>query len=128
MKIKDELNKLGESDIYSLILFALYKIKDIPEYSTLSELAFIIDKESLLRLCEYFGGLTIKIPTIDDIESLVYSLLLYQHVDIEGLDFEESVETIGKRSSDMRKIKSNYMELKEILEKYEFGKRKRIRG
>ena len=35
--IRDDLAKLSDNDIYSLILFALYKIKNIPEYSTLSE-------------------------------------------------------------------------------------------
>ena len=52
------------------------KIKDLPEYSTLSELAYILDKKSLLKLCEYFGGITMTIPTIEDLENLTKSLLL----------------------------------------------------
>ena len=77
MKTTQELNNLKSQDIYSLILFALYKLREIPEYSTLSELAYIVDKENLLKLCEYFGGTTIHIPTIDELESILYSLLLY---------------------------------------------------
>ena len=65
MTIKEELNQLKETDVYSMLLFVLYKMRGIEEYSILSELAYILDKKNLLNLCEYFGGLTIKIPTID---------------------------------------------------------------
>lgn len=118
MRIKEELVKLKEMDIYSLILFSLFKLRDIPEYSTLSELAYILDKDNLLKLCEYFGGITIKIPTIDELESLVYSLVLYQYVDIDKMDYKDAINIIGHKSSDLRKVKSDYIKLKEILSKY----------
>ena len=54
--IKNNLNKLTESDIWSFILFALFKMREIPEYTSLSELVYILDKTTLLKLCEYFGG------------------------------------------------------------------------
>ena len=123
MRIKEELSKLKDTDIYSLMLFALYKIKDVPEYSTLSELVYILDKESLLKLCEYFGGLTIKIPTIDELEMLVYTLILYQWVNIDGMDYEEAIKQIGHKSTDLRIVKSNYIELCKILEEYKFNAR-----
>ena len=121
MRIKEELVKLKEMDIYSLILFSLFKLRDIPEYSTLSELAYILDKDNLLKLCEYFGGITIKIPTIDELESLVYSLVLYQYVDIDKMDYKDAINIIGHKSSDLRKVKSDYIKLKEILSKYTIG-------
>ena len=123
MKIKDELLKLKDTDIYSLILFALYKIHDLPEYSTLSEMAYLLDKESLLKLCEYFGGLTIKIPTVDELESLVYSLVLYQWVNIDGMSYDKAVEQIGCKSSELRAIKSQYLEMCKILDNYTFNPR-----
>ena len=79
-KLNNEISKLNEKETYSLILFALFKLMNIPEYSTLSELVYILDKETLLKLCGYFGGLTIKIPTIQELESIVYSLILYQYL------------------------------------------------
>ena len=39
MTIKEELNNLKTTDLFSLLLFVLYKIRDIEEYSTISELA-----------------------------------------------------------------------------------------
>jgi hypothetical protein len=58
-RVKNELLNIKELDIYSLILFALFKLRDIPDYLALSELVFLMDKKELLKLCEYFGGMTI---------------------------------------------------------------------
>ena len=35
--IKDSVNSLHLSDIYSLMLFILYKVQEIPDYAVLSE-------------------------------------------------------------------------------------------
>ena len=114
------LNSLKERDLYSLSLFCLYKLIGIPEYSSLSEMAYILDKESLLNLCEYFGGQMIKIPTIDELESLVYSLLLYQYVKIEKMDYADAIALIGHESKDLRAVKANYRKLVEVLSEYSF--------
>ena len=122
MKIKEETLKLKEMDIYSLIIFALFKIKDMPEYEVVSELAYVLDKDNLLKLCEFFGGMTIQIPTIDELESLAYTLALHQFVDIEGKSYDEAIKIIGHNSSDLRKVKSDYLKLKEIMSQYNFGR------
>jgi len=121
VKIKEESLKLKEMEIYSLMLFVLFKLRDIPEYASLSELAFILDKDNLLKLCEYFGGVTITIPTIDELESLVYSLVLYQYVDVEKMSYKDAIDIIGHKSSDLRKVKSDYNRMKDILSKYKIG-------
>ena len=124
MRIKEEVNKLKSQDIYSLMLFALFKLKDVPEYSSLSELVYILDKDSLLKLCEYFGGMTIKIPTIKELESMVYLLLLYQYVNVENIEYSEAVKLIGIESSKLRQIKSQYAEMCKILDQYDFVQEK----
>ena len=123
MKIKEKLLTFKDIDIWSLILFSLYKIKDIPEYSTISELAYILDKDNMLKLCEYFGGLTIRIPTIDELEDLVYALVLYQHINIDKMSYDDAIKLIGEKSSNLRNIKFNYLKVCEILDKYDFDKR-----
>lgn len=122
MKIKEDISKLKDVDVYSLILFTLYKMQDIPEYSAISELAYILDKDNLLKLCEYFGGTTIKIPTIEELETLVYSLVLYQYVNINGMPFKQATEIIGHKSSELRKVKTAYAQLCKVLEKYSFNR------
>ena len=125
MRIKERLLTFKDVDIWSLMLFTLYKIKDLPEYSPISELAFILDKDNMLKLCEYFGGLTIKIPTIDELEEIVYALVLYQHVNIDGMEYDEAVKLLGEKSSNLRNIKSGYLKVCEVLNNYEFNKRER---
>ena len=121
--ISNGLSTLKERDFYSLSLFTLYKLIGISEYSSISELAYVLDKENLLNLCEYFGGQTIKIPTTEELESLVYSLLLYQYVKIEHKDYEEACELIGRENKDLRTVKANYRKLCNVLENYEFVSR-----
>ena len=123
MKIKENLMTFKDADIWTLILFTLYKIKDLPEYSSICELAYVLDKDNMLKLCEYFGGMTITIPTIDDLENLVYALVLYQHVNIDGMDYDDAVKMLGEKSSNLRTIKANYVKVCEVLSEYTFSKR-----
>ena len=120
MTIKEELNQLKETDVYSMLLFILYKVKDTEEYSVLSELVYVLDKPNLLNLCEYFGGLTIKIPTIDELESLLHSLLLYQYIEIDGLSYDDAIAKFGFDSFELRTIKKNYKKISKLLENYSF--------
>lgn len=121
-RLKESLQKLKETDIYSLLLFALFKLRGNPEYSSLSRLVFILDKENFLNLIENFGGTTIRIPTTEELESLVFSLSLYEYVDIEHMDYDEAIKIIGHKSSDLRKVKSDYIKLKNIMKDYDFSK------
>lgn len=123
MSVKSEVSKLKETDIWSLLLFVLFKIKDTDEFSSLSELAYILDKNSLLKLCEYFGGSTITIPTIDELEHLVYGLLLYQYVDIDKLDYNDALAKIYSEGTSKAEIKLAYKKIKETLDTYTFTSR-----
>lgn len=123
IKTQNSLNNLKERDIYSLGLFCLYKLINVPELSSLSELAYVLDKKNLLSLCEYFGGQTIKIPTIKELEDLVYSLLLYQYVKIDKIEYDDALALIGHESSDLRAVKANYRKLLEVLDNYTFNVR-----
>lgn len=125
MTIKEELERLKTMDVFSLLLFILYKVRDIDEYSTISELAYVLDRENLLKLCEYFGGLTIQIPTINELENIINSLLIYQYVNIDGYDYKEAIKKIGFESHELRKVKKEYNKIVEILDKYSFEARDR---
>lgn len=121
MTIKEELNNLKTTDIYSLLLFVLYKLRHVPEYSGISQLAFVLDEENFLNFCEYFGGLTIKVPTIKELQDIVDALLMYQYIDIDKMSYDEAVEKIGFSSSQMRRVKKVYTNIKSILKEYNFG-------
>ena len=121
MSIHKELDKLTNSDIYSLMLFALYKSNEIPEYSSLSQLSYILDKSNLLKLCEFYGGTTIYIPTIYELETLLNALLLYQKVDIEHREIEEELDKMRASTGTTTEIRKFYLLLKDVLNKYSFN-------
>lgn len=125
MTIKEELQKLHEPDIWSLLLFVLFKIKDVPEYSGISELAYILDRKNLLKLCEYFGGTTITIPTIEELETLVYGLLLYQYINIESILEEDAIVMISREGLNIKNVRTAYSKIKDTLQNYELTARSR---
>ena len=121
MNIRTELEQLKTSDIYSLMLFALYKANDAPEYLALSQLSYLLDKDSLLKLCQFYGGMTITIPTIKQLESLLNALLLYQHIDIEKLDYESAIKLFTDKGVDESLLVKKYAIIKELLKDYTFN-------
>jgi hypothetical protein len=120
--ISRTLNNLKAPDVYSLMLFALYKLKDVKEYSTLSELAYSLDKESLFNFLSVFGGLTIKIPTVKELQEVVYGLLVYQQANIEGKNPEDSIKSIAKNMGvTYQSVKDVYVKLCDVLSNYDFS-------
>jgi hypothetical protein len=119
---KEKLNSLETTDVYSLMLFALYKIKDIPEYSTLSELVYILDKESLFNFLEYYGGATITIPTLDEFNQIIRGLILYQAVNLEGVEFNKAFKNLEDefQNNDTKEV---YFKLVQLLDKYDFRRK-----
>ena len=73
-----------------------------------------------------FGGQTITIPTMDEMQSLVYSLLLYQYVKVDNMRYEDAIELLGHESCELRQVKSRYLALCKVLENYTFVTRSNI--
>lgn len=118
-KIVESLNSLNKTDIYSLMLFTLFKMKDLPEYSTLSELSYILDGENLTKFLSYYGGLTIKVPTLEEMRLVLQALLLYQYVNIENGDFDEALTVVADEFP-AEEVKKVYTSLCNVIQNYEF--------
>ncbi len=118
-KIVESLNALNKTDVYSLLLFTLYKMNDLPEYSTLSELCYILDGDNLSKFLSYFGGMTIKVPTLRDMRLLLQGLLLYQYVNIEEGDYNEALKALVDEFSE-EEIKTTYDKIVEVTKNYDF--------
>lgn len=117
--IKANLNNLHLSDIYSLILFIIYKIQDIPDYAVLSEMCYLLDGANLTRLLTYFAGRTITFPTEEDMSTMANALLLYQYINIEGstlVEAQSKLENITPKQMD--KITSLYLQILPIMKQY----------
>lgn len=123
--INDDLDKVTDKDLFTMVFFALYKLKDDMNYATLSKLSFLLDKKSLLNLVECFGGMTITIPTMKELSIVLNALLLYSYVDIEHIDESKALRLIANENNNvfsMKEIKSAYTSIKEILSKYDFSR------
>ena len=118
--IKSSLDDLKVTDIYSLILFALYKMSNIPEYSTLSELVYLLDRESLFNFLECFGGTTLRVPTVKELKVVVNALLLYQFVQIEGTPLDQALKQIEMKDFQLKDVLRVYNSVCSILEEYDF--------
>lgn len=122
-KIKQYLNSLHMSDIYSLILFILYKVQDIPEYQVLSELCFLLDGKNMTRLLTYFAGKTITFPTKDEMVDLTSALLMYQYINIDGLSLSAAQNKLGAMSESRRNyILDLYLKILPIMKQYVINK------
>ena len=121
MNLRTELKTLTDSDIYSLLLFALYKMHGSDEYSSLSELSYILDRDSLLKLCEFYGGTTIRIPTVEELEIMLSALLVFQLVDIEGMTYDNAMDNLRKKTGHTKSIEQAYKSIRECLQNYNFN-------
>lgn len=111
------------TDVYSLIMFALFKLREVPEYSSLSELAYILDGKHLFNFLEYFGGTTIKIPTLAEFKVVIESLLLYQYVNIENIEYNQAIKLLDiTEDISIKDVKNCYAKLVDILNTYEFNR------
>lgn len=116
---KANLNNLHMSDIYSLMLFILYKLRDDPNYATLSELCYLLDGPNLTRLFAYFAGKTVKIPTEDEFSILSKALLLYQYINLDGNSLTDAQKRLGKVGQmKMESIVELYLRIIPIMQQY----------
>ena len=116
--IKEALDELEKTDIYSIILFTIWKLKEVEEFSTLSELSYIMDNDSLIRFLKYYGGKTITIPTFEDFKNMFDALVLYSEVNLEGREYSEVINELPKDS--LNDIKECYLKICDVLKNYDF--------
>ena len=121
-KVTAALNSLNKDDIYSMMLFTLYKVKDIPDYLTLSELCYVLDGENLTKFLSYFGGMTVTIPKLSDLRLVLKGLMLYQYVNVEGGNFDDSLKALAGDEFSSEDIKSIYVKIVEVISNYDFSR------
>lgn len=121
--INKVLSKFKEQDVYALLCGYLFEFKNVPEYSIISELAYLLDRESFVNLIDYFEGQTFKVPTKKDFQNAIRTLLLLQYYEIEGRPWKDSLVAAGFDTSDGRAAQIQLKKLKTTLEKYNFTSR-----
>lgn len=121
--IKANLNSLQLSDVYSLMLFVLYKLQDVPEYAVLSELCYLLDGANMTRLLTYFAGKTIQIPTAEEFSKVASAMLLYQYINLDGMSLVEAQAKLGKQNAKQRdETVDLYLKLLPVMKQYKIDK------
>lgn len=124
--IKEALDKLNQTDTYSLVLFILYQLTMEPKYATVSKLPYVLDKENLYKFLEVYGGTTVRVPTVAELETVINALLLYCNVNLYKKTFEQAIEELSDEVSNneeyVNKLIVIYKDICEIMSKYDFSK------
>jgi hypothetical protein len=117
--IKKNLNNLHLSDIYSLMLFILFKVQEIPEYAVISELCYLLDGANMTRLLTYFAGRTVTFPTEAEMTVVTNALLMYQYINIDGETFTAAINKLGKLTNKEKdEVTELYVQLLPIMKQY----------
>ena len=93
-QVTKDISKLTTRDVLTIILYGLYKLSGDSNYSAISELAYALDKDNLLKLCATFGGTTIKVPTLHELNTLTDALLVVQYIS-EGIPYQDAIDLVG---------------------------------
>lgn len=123
-KFNTDVERLSYEDTYVLLNFALSELRGVPEYRTSSEMAYILDKKNLMAFLEYFGGMTIKIPTIADFLTMTNAALLFEYIDIEGLTFDQALKEVNPKNANVDELKKAYSAVYDAMKKYDFHRGK----
>ena len=119
INIKKNLDNLHLSDIYSLMLFILFKVQEIPEYAVTSELCYLLDGANMTRLLTYFAGKTVTFPTEAEMATVTNALLMYQYINIDGETFTIAQNKLGKLTQKEKdKVTELYVQILPIMKQY----------
>ena len=84
--IKEELD-------FQYLLQLLPPLENEPEFAALPELFSIIGAKTLIKLCKYAGGETIKIPTLEQLSQDIDALQWYYDVFISKKKLVSEIPT-----------------------------------
>ena len=118
------LEELDKEDLYSFILFVLRRLKNVSEYAVLSELVYILDNESFIKFLNYFEGQTITIPKIEDIKTILNSLLFYERKANTDIDDNAILKELDIPTHKKQEIINILNLIGDILKEYDFKREK----
>ena len=78
---------------FQYLLQLLPPLENEPEFAALPELFSIIGAKTLIKLCKYAGGETIKIPTIEQLSQDIDALQWYYDVFISKKKLVSEIPT-----------------------------------
>lgn len=119
----NDLSFLNPQEAYSVAVALLYAIRSQPQYSTISELPYLLDYASFMKFIKYYEGQTIRIPSFEEINNVLKILLLYQYHDIEGIEWKDALLRAGFKEEESLSVKTKLQIFKKLLKAQDFGGR-----
>lgn len=94
--LEKRINKiLNEEETFFLSLILLSNMHDNEKYKNLSELIFLFDNyRGFKQFIKYYQGTTIEVPTVRELKQALRLLALFQRVNIDKYNFDESYEKL----------------------------------
>ena len=86
---------LDKQDTFSVLLSAIYASEADEGYRMLSDLMICLDNRNFKKFLALFEGQTLKIPTINQLASMLQAMLLYAYLDVEKLKESEAYAKAG---------------------------------
>lgn len=119
-EMKKKLEFLTKDDTYSMALALLYAVSEDPEYSTINELAYILDHDSFTKFIRYYGGQTIKIPTQKELEDSLKLLLLFKYCKMDDITWRDAVVAAGFSKEESMSIRHRMTRFMDHLDEYNY--------
>ncbi len=121
--IYESLQNLNKKDTMSLLLFSLYKLKDDPQYGALSELCYVLDGDNLSKFLSYYGGMTLKIPTLREFRLIIKALQVFQFTNIESeYSLDEALIVCAGNEFSKEELSQAYLKIVEVTKQYTFDR------
>ena len=95
---------LSEEETFFLSLVLLSNMHDNEKYKNLSELIFLFDNyKGFKQFIKYYQGTTIEVPTVKELKQALRLLALFQKVNIDKKDFNESYNALNLKDLGLTK-------------------------
>lgn len=114
------LEELDKKDIYSLLLELLIRMKGDPKYSTLGELAYILDNENFIKFLNYFGGQTITVPTVKQLSGVLAAITVYVYQQDGDKPLPEVMKEVGVAPRDRDEVLEVLNLIPQLVTNYDF--------
>lgn len=96
----------SNSDLYYMALTLLHILRNEDGYSDTARLALILDEDNFDRLIDNCGGMTITIPTREEVNRALKSLVYYQLTKLHRTPTREALKLSGVSLADAAKVQS----------------------
>lgn len=117
----NDIQGLNKEDTYSTALLLLFVFSRNPKYTSLSELAYILDQDNFLNFIKYYEGQTITIPTMEEISRNLKVLMIYQYYVIDKLEWKDALHKAGYDDSDSYSAQRLLYAFRQTVEDYKIG-------